>query len=190
MTMNSALRSMFAVCVIFTLVCAAVTAQRGTPPDRPWSINVFIDKTGISVYNSSPRSPDRTKVWARAGGAVTFVVENHDAIAHTVRIPVNEFVPSRTDAPGYKRSDGCATQKPKQKGNATPDPMEAGQTDNVTVNSGEVRLLVLKVKKRTHFKFSKDPLKGMTYKYNIYSLPLGGKEIPCDPDIEIQQPPS
>lgn len=159
------------------VIAALVVPMAQTPPETPHSIRIFVDGSSITLDNGGSRN-GRSKVWARAGGNVAFVIENLDSIAHDVRIPLSEFVPS----PGYPSTatDGS--------------PMVPGQKDTVTVEPGEVGALVLRVHPLPHFQFDqRDPWKsdstlGMTYKYTVYSRPAGGKETKLDPDIEIIRP--
>ncbi|HYU79621.1 MAG TPA: hypothetical protein VEK56_11590 [Vicinamibacterales bacterium] len=138
---------------------------------KPNRIGVIVDSTGIKVDNGSGYKPD--KVWAGVGGQVHFDITNNDTVAHTVQIPIAQFVPS----PAF--------------GDATPDPMVPGQVDNVHVAGGGTGRVSLNVKPHGHFgwqhrspwKEDHSKIAGMTYKYTVHATGLP----PLDPDIEINQ---
>src|SRR5215510_12968685 len=122
--MKNGIRLVFLACTLAIACVATNVAQPQTvtlqpPPERPWSVKVFLTESGgIAVHNGSPNSHDQTKVWARTGGMATFVIENHDGVAHDVRIPIGEFDPS---------------VKEDHKGDATPEPLVASGIDRVNV---------------------------------------------------------
>src|SRR5262245_22565898 len=109
--MNSPHRGILLALGLRSVALAVPEAQ--TPPERPMSVKVYVTKNEITVDNGSPKSSDHTKVWARSGGRVTFIIENHDDVAHTVRIPIAEFVP-RASAE-YKKDATEHPIKPRPK---------------------------------------------------------------------------
>lgn len=134
---------------------------------RPNRIRVVVTRDTIALDNETP-GVDPTKVWALPGGKVHYVVENTDRVRHTVSIPLGEFVPKL--------------------GDATAEPLEANQKEEIDVEPGLRRTLVFAVKRLSHFGFNKDRSMSMTYKYTVHTLPAGGKKITLDPDLEIDQP--
>jgi len=172
-------------------VIAALTVSAAPKvPDRPRSVRVFVDSTGITpTDNGSQTSPDRTKVWARAGGNFAIVVENLDTVAHTVTVPIDEFGPAT-------RPNGAA-RAPDKAQNGQPDklPLVNGPPISVTVEPVQVGVLLLKVQPAANFGFDKlppwanDKSLGRTYTYTIHSHPEGKPEVkPLDPDVEITPP--
>lgn len=162
----------------FTNVAQTPLETLQQPPERPLSVKIFVTNRGIAVHNGSPNSHDPTKVWARPGGKATFVIENHDAVAHEVRIPIKEFEPSK--------------KREHQEGQGPRDPLVDTQTDTINLQPGEVGGITLAINPIEYFGFkTREPWKshpfwGMTYKYNIYTRPKDGREIGVDPDIEIK----
>jgi hypothetical protein len=100
--------------------------------------------------------PDPGRV--RPDGNATFVIENHDTVAHQVSLPLHKFVPGGRNPRGPK------------------DPMHPDNTASETVEAGDIAVIRLKVKGGTHFEGTKNP----TYKYSIHS---DGAVL--DPELEI-----
>lgn len=146
---------------------------------RPNRILVVVDKKGVrALNNETPGANHPDRVWGLPGGTVIFVIENQDAVSHTVNIPIDRFVPNES----YKVR-------------ATAGPLVAKQNDSVQVGPGQRATLVLRLQPFEHFEWNarepwkSNPDESMTYKYDINTLPAGAKEpIRLDPDLEVDRP--
>lgn len=137
---------------------------------KPKSILFTIAGGTIACDNGNTIGVKRTEVWARAGGKAVFTIQNNDDDAVDVRIPFNEFLPSREHG-----------------GDAPPAPIDDRATprDTIRVQPRDVEVLTYVIKPGAHFHdFKKAP--AYTYKYTLYYTNVRTREtIPEDPDLEV-----
>jgi hypothetical protein len=130
---------------------------------KPSRIVYTLTKGTIGGDNGDPTAPDRTKVWARAGGKAVFTIQNNDVDAYEVTIPFREFV----------RKDG---------GPGDPIDEHATAKATVRVQPAHVDTLTYVIKQQLPF----PPTQSLTYKYTLYYTNLRtGKKEALDPDLEV-----
>jgi hypothetical protein len=122
----------------------------GTVVAPPKAVTITIGP-GNTIWDPKPGK-------IRPSGHATFVIENNDTMAHTVSLPLDEFVPGGANPKGPK------------------NPMDPNNTTSTTVEAGDIGVISLKVKDGPYFEVAKDP----TYKYTVHS---DGAVL--DPEIEI-----
>jgi hypothetical protein len=124
--------------------------------------------TGAVFHNDTRQDIpiEAARVFARAGGMAVITIQNNDAVAYDVSVPLREFVPR----------DG---------GPAGPIEEPAAGGDTVRVFPRDIEVLRYKVKPASHFHFSQAK-PTFTYKFTMHYQEVGKSAwTDVDPDLEV-----